>query len=138
MNAGQIPQRENIHVNHTQHSIGTSLMTHGIQGIDTHYKTGQLMADAQNRQMIIDLRDAGATTDSSGGTVYSGFGGASATGDSSSAEESSGSDSASSSSNNFGNAADSSAGRAAALQFGQTFGILALAGAFFGGFALVL
>ena len=50
-------------MNHTQHSIGTSLMTHGIQGIDTHFKTGQLMADAQNRQMIIDLHDAGATTD---------------------------------------------------------------------------
>jgi hypothetical protein len=77
--------------------------------------------------------NADATTDSSGGTVYSGFGGASSTGDSSSAEESSGSSSDSS------NAADSSsAGRAAALEFGHTFGILALAGAFFGGFALVL
>jgi hypothetical protein len=83
--------------------------------------------------------EAGATTDSSGGTIYSGFGGeASATGDSSSAEESSGSSSESSTSNNFGNAADSSAARASALAFGQTFGVLALAGAFFGGFALVL
>lgn len=69
--------------------------------------------------------EAGATTDSSGGTIYSGFGGASSTGDSSSAQETSGSSS-------------SSAGRAAALQFGQTFGVLALAGAFFGGFALML
>jgi hypothetical protein len=80
--------------------------------------------------------DAGATTDSSGGTIYSGFGGASATGDSSSAEESSGSSSSSDSSSNGFGSADSSA--ASALEFGQTFGILALAGAFFGGFALVL
>lgn len=73
--------------------------------------------------------EAGATTDSEGGTIYSGFGGgASATGDSSSAEESSASSAA----------ADSGAGRASALEFGQTFGIVALAGAFFGGFALVL
>ena len=79
--------------------------------------------------------DSEATTDSSGGTIYSGFGGASATDDSSSAEETSGSESASSSSDAFNNA-DSSA--ASALQFGQTFSVLALAGAFFGGFALVL
>jgi len=72
--------------------------------------------------------EAGATTDGSGGTIYSGFGGASATGDSSSAEESSSSAS---------QAADSGAGRVG-MEFGQTFGILALAGAFFGGFALVL
>jgi len=76
--------------------------------------------------------EAGATTDSSGGTVYSGFGGASSTSDSSSAEESS------SSSDNANAADSSSAGRTAALEFGHTFGILALAGAFFGGFALVL
>jgi hypothetical protein len=72
--------------------------------------------------------EAGATTDGSGGTIYSGFGGASATGDSSSAQESSASSAA----------ADSGAGRASALMGGQTFGILALAGAFFGGFAFVL
>jgi hypothetical protein len=73
--------------------------------------------------------EAGATTDGSGGTVYSGFGGgASATGDSSSASESSASS----------QAADSGVGRASASSFGQTFGLLALAGAFFGGFALVL
>jgi hypothetical protein len=76
--------------------------------------------------------EAGATTDGSGGTIYSGFGGgASATGDSSSAEESSSSSSSSA-------ASDSGAGRAAALEFGHTFGFVALAGAFFGGFALVL
>lgn len=72
--------------------------------------------------------EAGATTDGSGGTIYSGFGGASSTGDSSSAEESSASSAA----------ADSGAGRASPLNMGQTFGFLALAGAFFGGFALVL
>ncbi|GAB7332555.1 hypothetical protein MBLNU13_g04336t1 [Cladosporium sp. NU13] len=72
-------------------------------------------------------KEAGATTDSSGGTIYSGFGGASATGDSSSAQESSASA-----------AADSGVGRASPLNMGQTFGFLALAGAFFGGFALVL
>ena len=73
--------------------------------------------------------EAGATTDGSGGTIYSGFGGgASATGDSSSAEESSASSQA---------ASDSGAGRAS-LDMGHTFGFLALAGAFFGGFALVL
>lgn len=73
-------------------------------------------------------KEAGATTDSSGGTIYSGFGGASATGDSSSAEESAASSAA----------ADSGVGRASPLNMGQTFGFLALAGAFFGGFALVL
>ena len=72
--------------------------------------------------------EAGATTDGSGGTIYSGFGGASSTGDSSSAEESSASSAA----------ADSGVGRASPLNMGQTFGFLALAGAFFGGFALVL
>lgn len=72
--------------------------------------------------------EAGATTDGSGGTIYSGFGGASATGDSSSAQESSANSAA----------ADSGAGRASALMGGQTFGILALAGAFFGGFAFIL
>lgn len=60
MNACQTTRTGDDDVNHTQHSIGSSLMTHGIQGIDTHYKTGQLMADARNRQLIIDLRDAGA------------------------------------------------------------------------------
>lgn len=75
--------------------------------------------------------EAGATTDSSGGTIYEGFGGASSTGGSDQAEESS------SSSDDDAAAADSGAGRAS-LEFGHTFGVLALAGAFFGGFALVL
>lgn len=46
----------------THQSIGSSLFAHGIQGIDTHYKTEQLMHDVNTRQMIIDLRDAGTTT----------------------------------------------------------------------------
>lgn len=70
--------------------------------------------------------NAGATTDSSGGTIYTGFGQASATGGSDSSSETSSAASQ-----------DSGAGRAG-LEFGHTFGFLALAGAFFGGFALVL
>lgn len=68
--------------------------------------------------------EAGATTNSDGETIFTGFGGASSTGDSGSAQESA--------------ASDSAGGRAAALEFGQTFGFVALAGAFFGGMALVL
>lgn len=51
-------------MNHTQqhHSIGTSLMTHGMQGIDTHYKTEQLMAAADARQLSNDLRGNGTAS----------------------------------------------------------------------------
>lgn len=64
---------------------------------------------------------AGATTNSEG-TVYTGFGGSAATG-SAAAEASSG----------------GAAGvRVAALNVGQTFGLLGLAGALFGGFAILL
>lgn len=48
-------------MNHTHSSIGTSLMTHGIQGIDTHYKTGQLMADANTQRLINNVRAGGTT-----------------------------------------------------------------------------
>lgn len=69
--------------------------------------------------------DAGATTDAQGGTVYSGFGRASSTGGSGEAQESAAAEGA-------------GVGRAAALEAGHAFGLVALAGAFFGGFALVL
>ena len=37
-------------MNHT-HSIGTSFMTHGIEGIGAHHKTHQLMAAANARRL---------------------------------------------------------------------------------------
>lgn len=44
---------------HTNHSIGTSLTTHGIQGVGTHHKVHQLMADAEKQRLISDLHGAG-------------------------------------------------------------------------------
>lgn len=70
---------------------------------------------------------AGATTDGNGQTVYSGFAGGSA----------------SSTGSSGGAAASASAGgaasiRAAALNAGQTFGLLGFVGAMVGGFAVLL
>lgn len=41
------------------HSIGTSLMTHGLHGIDTHYKTEQLMRDTNTRKRFSDVHATG-------------------------------------------------------------------------------
>ena len=72
--------------------------------------------------------DAGATTDSSESTGGSGgFVRASTTGDDSSSAQESASSSES-----------AGVGRASGLEFGYTFGVVALAGVFFGGFALAL
>jgi hypothetical protein len=69
---------------------------------------------------------AGASV-SDGQTIYTGALGASQTSDSGSSSQASSTSSA-----------KSSAGRAAALQLGQTWGFVALAATFFGGFAILL
>lgn len=68
--------------------------------------------------------EAGATTNDAGETIFTGFGGASSTGGSDGAQESA--------------ASEGKGGRAASLEVGYTFGFVTLAGAFFGGMALVL
>lgn len=40
-------------------SIGTSLMIHGYQGIDAHYKTAQLMAGARAHELLNNVRATG-------------------------------------------------------------------------------
>lgn len=72
---------------------------------------------------------AGATV-SGGQTIYTGFGGAAAS--------STGGDSGNGGAQQTAAAGSSGAGRAAALQAGQTFGLLALMGGLFGGFAVLL
>ena len=41
------------------HSIGSSLMIHGYQGIDAHYKTAQLMASARAHELLNNVRATG-------------------------------------------------------------------------------
>jgi len=75
----------------------------------------------------------GGATVTGGQTVYTGFGGAAA-----SSTGGNGGNGGSGSAQQTAAAGSSGAGRAAALQAGQTFGLLALMGGLFGGFALLL
>jgi hypothetical protein len=45
---------------HRTHSIGSSFMAHGIQGIEPHHKTEQLMAGATTHRITRDLPHRGA------------------------------------------------------------------------------
>lgn len=42
---------------HTHHSIGTSLHTHGVQGVETYHKANRFMEDV-NVQRLIDAEGA--------------------------------------------------------------------------------
>jgi hypothetical protein len=47
------------HTHHT-HSIGSSFMAHGIQGIEPHHATSRLMAEATAHRNTRDLHPTGA------------------------------------------------------------------------------